>query len=291
MAYNFDRIYSLSNTKELIKLSEEWYFFREERREEGLCICGHHMKYVEYFVNIHTGHVIQVGKTCRKKLRLTLEGSKLNAILRELIEGSQLGYTNIFDLLRYSEESRKRLIQLVKLRIDASSNIATLQILLKELLDLVDLHTQNTIICEYINQLIEKVNLKIKGIEMKEKEQREQREKEQREKEQREKEQREQREKERREKEQREKEQREQREKEWKEEEKKIAIQLEEYKKKWAIECEEMKKREREKEEYVEDVKKEEVKEKTAVLESKKKESEEFWNKFTKPSNPSPKEP
>ena len=273
MAYNFDRIYSLSKTKELIKLSEEWYFFREERREDGLCICGHHMKYVEYFVNIHTGHVIQVGKTCRKKLRLTLEGSKLNAILRELIEGSQLGYTNIFDLLRYSEESRKRLIQLVKLRIDASSNIATLQILLKELLDLVDLHTQNTIICEYINQLIEKVNLKIKGIEMKEKEQREQREKEQREKE------------------QREKEQREQREKERKEEEKKIAIQLEEYKKKWAIECEEMKKREREKEEYVEDVKKEEVKEKTAVLESKKKESEEFWNKFTKPSNPSPKEP
>ena len=175
MAYNFERIFKLSKTKELKKLPEEWECVGNERKEDGHCICGHHMKNVGYFLNIHTGHVIQVGETCRKKLRLTLEGRKLNPILRELIEGSQLGYTNIFDLLRYCEESRKRMVKLVFKRIDTSSNLATLQILLKELLNMVDLYTQNTITCEYINELIEKVNVKIKGIEIKEKEQREQR--------------------------------------------------------------------------------------------------------------------
>jgi len=306
MAYNFDRIFNLSKTKELKKLIEEWHFFGKERREDGLCICGHHMKYVAYFLNILTGHVIQVGETCRKKLRLTLEGRKLNPILRELIEGSQLGYTNIFDLLRYSEESRIRLIQLVKGRITNSSDLATLQILLKELIDLLELHTQNTITCDYINELIEKVKVNIKGIEKREKEQREQRE--QREKEQREKREKEQSEqKERWEKEVREqrekwekwekeeRENREQREKEQREKE----IEKKERRIKWLIEKKEMEKRfmiekeVREREESLE--KKEIIKEisiyKETESEIKKKKREEFWNKFAKPSNLCPSEP
>ena len=286
MAYNFENnILKLSKTKEINQLQGEWEFVGKERKEDGLCICGHRMKKVEYYVNTLTGHVIQVGSDCRKKLRLLESNRKLNPILKEFVECSQLGYANIFDLLRYCEESRNRMVKLIMKRIDISSDIATLQILLKELLDLVDLHIQNTITCEYINELIEKVQIKIQGIEKKEKEQREQREKKDREmailREEREKQEREYRERVNKRKEKLAIERRER--------ERKLAIEREEVEKKYLIEREKL---EKEKDLQRQVIEKEEIEEKEKKLEFQKKQHLDIWNRYyTKPSNPSPAEP
>ena len=307
MGYDFKKIFQVSETKDLKKLPEEFQFVGKERRDDGLCICGANIKKVEYYLNIRTGYIIQAGSECRKKLRLTLEGSKLNPILRQFLEGFKVEYTNIFDLLRYCEESQKRMMDLLVNRITICSGIATLQILLKELEELLGLHRQNNIHCEYINELIKKVNVKIQSIEKvkkQQKEQMEQREKEQRE--QREKEQREKREKWEKEEKERiekwgkwEKEEKERIEK-WEKEQREKEIERKERKTKWENDKKEMERKfmiEKQEKEREEDIEKEEnvkavIDNSENMLEIQEKKPIDFWARYyTKPSNPSPKEP
>lgn len=186
MAYNFDEnILKVSKTKEIFKLPDEWVSFLKERKEDGHCICGARIKNVEYFVNIFNWNVIQAGTGCRDKLTVRVSTRNLNAILKEFIYGFRVEYTNIINLLSYCEESRKRMVNLINTRIDSSSVVSILKNILKDLEELVGLHKENNVDFQYISELLEKVTLKLEGIEKKENEEKEKRakiEKEEREK-------------------------------------------------------------------------------------------------------------
>ena len=105
---------------------KEWKLFHEENDSNGLCICQHHIKNINYLYNIKTKNIIMVGSTCYKKFKMNngkIKNTILNTILCELIKGR---YSNIDDtyckmvetqLLTYFEnkyEQYKHNVELLK---------------------------------------------------------------------------------------------------------------------------------------------------------------------------------
>ena len=105
---------------------KEWKLFHEENGSNGLCICQHHIKNINYLYNTKTKNIIMVGSTCYKKFKMEngkIKNTILNTVLCELIKGQ---YSNIDDtycrmvetqLLNYFEnkyEQYKHSVELLK---------------------------------------------------------------------------------------------------------------------------------------------------------------------------------
>jgi hypothetical protein len=104
-------IFQLSETDDPDALYKEWKFIEEYEHPErdGDCICGSiHLKRAFRFFNRTTGHVIQTGEVCAKKLRLQTKNKETN---RFMITFFSLGYITqfckILDVYEYSVGKRK----------------------------------------------------------------------------------------------------------------------------------------------------------------------------------------
>jgi hypothetical protein len=112
--HNFDNIYLLSNTKELKELPNEWLYIEKQSYESniGHCICNALIKHVNYFINIKTNKYIQVGDTCKNKLKLIDKTNKkgLEYIINS-INDMKCDYLTINNLFEYSNKIKDYILE------------------------------------------------------------------------------------------------------------------------------------------------------------------------------------
>ena len=164
--YNFDtNLIKASYNKDLCDAKKEWMSIGKDTREEqdGLCICQHKVKHINYMYNMKTNLTIIGGSRCAKKFELDKAKLLPNNILREIFFKNLLKgeYETINNIIIYSNNIQEQFIKYFESKIDDNkNNLLEIQNEIKELIEIYSL--------KYLNDIYESINNKLIEIERKE---------------------------------------------------------------------------------------------------------------------------
>lgn len=163
IGYKFSNILDLSVTKDLTSLPEEWECVDYRSESSTQCICSRWIKHAYYYLNRINGNTIRVGSGCVKKLELPKkgEGRHSNPILLRFIQQWRGEYTNINDLLKYSEESRNDILDIIEETIK-NVPISKKEELLVQVREMHDIFHKNGIDCKRIQDICHRLLLEIR---------------------------------------------------------------------------------------------------------------------------------
>jgi hypothetical protein len=155
-----ENIMALSYTKDMANLNTEWIQLAYEEHDDNSrqCICEHKIKYMYRYLNTKTGHMINVGSECVKKLRLN-NCRNAKSIFRDYISGIPGEYECIGDLIKYSLANWALFLQNIKDKVKLEWNNTNGLI---ELDKIIQMLTLRNISCEEIVQIMHKVSNEIK---------------------------------------------------------------------------------------------------------------------------------
>jgi len=155
-----ENIMALSYAKDMAQLNTEWIQLGYEEHDDNLtqCICEHKIKYMYRYLNIKTGHMINVGSECVKKLRLN-NCRNAKSIFRDYISGIPGEYECISDLIKYSVANWALFLQNIKDKVKLEWNNTNGLIELDKIIQMLSLRN---ISCEEIVQIMHKVSNEIK---------------------------------------------------------------------------------------------------------------------------------
>ena len=140
--YNFEQnLLELSHSDKIDDALTEWFVINKnyELLSEGkvVCICNKTIKRVHYVCNLQTNKFAYLGTGCvgkfRKKLKHITNKTLRNVFMDMIGDGM---YDRIFDLNKYSDEVKLRLIQ----HFENNEHFKNLDDKLKELKELIDNH-------------------------------------------------------------------------------------------------------------------------------------------------------
>lgn len=75
-----------SINKEWDKAKNEWYCYNLKEDEDGICVCGHHLKNLYYIKNKHNDISLIVGSSCVKKFK----NNQMDEYMNELLSTKKL---------------------------------------------------------------------------------------------------------------------------------------------------------------------------------------------------------
>ena len=155
-----ENIMALSHAKDMTQLNTEWIQLGYEEHDDNstLCICEHKIKNIYRYLNTKTGHMINVGSECVKKLRLN-NCRNAKSIFRDFISGIPGEYKCIGDLIKYSVANWTLLLQGIKDKVKSDWNNTNGLIELDKIIQMLSLMNIN---CEEIVQIMHEVSDEIK---------------------------------------------------------------------------------------------------------------------------------
>ena len=160
--YKFSNILKLSVEQDYASLHKEWECVDYRSGSNTQCICSRLIKHAYYYLNRINGNTIRVGSGCVKKLELPKkgEGRQSNPILLRFIQQWRGVYTNINDLLKYSEESRTDILDIIEETVK-NVPISKKEELLVQVREMRDIFHKNGIDCKRIQGICDRLVLEI----------------------------------------------------------------------------------------------------------------------------------
>jgi flagellar biosynthesis GTPase FlhF len=160
--YNFSRIFELSVSKTYTELPSEWECVNFRSGPTTQCICSRSIKHAYHYINRLNGNTIRVGTGCVRKLILKEdgEGNTTNRFIVSFISLYPGEYTNIYDLLRYSEQSRKDMLDIIETTL-LTADMKEKRILLARVKEIHEIFLRNKIDCSRIQAIYESLDREI----------------------------------------------------------------------------------------------------------------------------------
>ena len=161
--YNFSQILTLSVADSLADLPKEWECVNFRSGPSTQCVCSRWIKHAYHFINRLNGNTIRAGTGCVKKLSLKEngEGNTTNRFILSFITQHPGEYTNIYDLLRYSEQSRKDMLDTIESTL-LSAEMSEKRILLPRVREIYDIFIRTRIDSTRIQAIYERLDLEIR---------------------------------------------------------------------------------------------------------------------------------
>jgi hypothetical protein len=158
IGYKFSNILELSVTNDMGSLHEEWECVNYRSESSTQCICSRWIKHAYYYLNRINGNTIRVGSGCVKKLELPKkgEGRQSNQFILRFIQQWRGEYTNINDLLKYSEQSRNDILDIIEETIKYVP-ISKLEEFLDQVHEMRDIFHKNDIDCRRIQAICDRI--------------------------------------------------------------------------------------------------------------------------------------
>lgn len=158
IGYKFSNILELSVTNDMGSLHEEWECVDYRSESSTQCICSRWIKHAYYYLNRINGNTIRVGSGCVKKLELPKkgEGRQSNQFILRFIQQWRGEYTNINDLLKYSEQSRNDILDIIEETIKYVP-ISKMEEFLDQVHEMRDIFHKNDIDCRRIQAICDRL--------------------------------------------------------------------------------------------------------------------------------------
>ena len=158
MPFNFlENIFKVSETKDEDQLPLEWFCYFYIRNTESHCICNRVVYHdVYYFINKHTGKVINVGSGCCKKLGFhTTKNKSIEYLIKHIERGK---YVDIECIKKYTEDVYNKLIEYLDQQITCTDNIDSLN-KIRNIIMLLLLYHNDINLSKLLNTLINKISM------------------------------------------------------------------------------------------------------------------------------------